>query len=293
MKRSEDDARPRLELIPGGAAVPGAAESSDDAALEEALRALEPKELASADHEALLALALGSVFVEPEVGEPELREATALSHALDGAGTHELARFAAALRFAGGSRVARELAPADRDALLVLALRNDMDGDALHGTSLAREVAAARALTEALDRGSEHPLVGVAAAMRAAHGGETLDELTHARLIRRALRTEAGERGAARLRTVLGVLGALAAGVALAVSGFTENREPSAATAARLRDGSSDASARLIAPHTTAALFDATQPFATTGGESERMARIVTARAADLRANRFAAWGVR
>ena len=41
------------------------------------------------------------------------------------------------------------------------------------------------------------------------------------------------------------------------------------------------------------ALFDATTPFPRHGEESARIDRIASARAADLRQNRFAAWGVK
>jgi hypothetical protein len=40
-------------------------------------------------------------------------------------------------------------------------------------------------------------------------------------------------------------------------------------------------------------LFDPTTPFPRAGGESARVDRIASARASDLRDNRFAAWGVR
>lgn len=43
----------------------------------------------------------------------------------------------------------------------------------------------------------------------------------------------------------------------------------------------------------TSGLFDPATPFSTRGGESERLERIVASRAADLRANRFASWGLR
>ncbi|MBM4360673.1 MAG: hypothetical protein FJ096_21405 [Deltaproteobacteria bacterium] len=48
-----------------------------------------------------------------------------------------------------------------------------------------------------------------------------------------------------------------------------------------------------FAARSTASLFDPSAPFAVKGGESGRMARIVSARSAELRANRFAAWGIR
>jgi hypothetical protein len=40
-------------------------------------------------------------------------------------------------------------------------------------------------------------------------------------------------------------------------------------------------------------LFDAATPFPRRGEESARMDRIASARAADLRRNRFASWGVK
>jgi hypothetical protein len=50
--------------------------------------------------------------------------------------------------------------------------------------------------------------------------------------------------------------------------------------------------AAFIPTRSTDELFGA-QPFPRTGGESQRIDRIATARASDLRQNRFAAWGVR
>ena len=53
------------------------------------------------------------------------------------------------------------------------------------------------------------------------------------------------------------------------------------------------ATAELKAPRSTAELFDPAEPFEAKGGESARVDKILSARAADLRNNRFAAWGVR
>ena len=73
----------------------------------------------------------------------------------------------------------------------------------------------------------------------------------------------------------------LAAGVAL-VLGHAEKTSPGAgATAALVHTRSADD------------LFDASTPFPRRGGESARVDRIASAREADLRRNRFAAWGVR
>ncbi|MGK3981651.1 hypothetical protein WME99_01340 [Sorangium sp. So ce136] len=49
----------------------------------------------------------------------------------------------------------------------------------------------------------------------------------------------------------------------------------------------------LIEARSTAALFDPTAPFPREGGQTERIDRIAAARASDLRQNRYAAWGVR
>jgi hypothetical protein len=53
-----------------------------------------------------------------------------------------------------------------------------------------------------------------------------------------------------------------------------------------------DSAGRRMA-RSTSTLFDPAMPFPARGGETDRLARIVAARAADLRANRFAAWGIR
>ena len=55
----------------------------------------------------------------------------------------------------------------------------------------------------------------------------------------------------------------------------------------------SQAAADFKAPRSTAELFDPAVPFEAKGGESDRVDKILTARASDLRNNRFAAWGVR
>jgi hypothetical protein len=49
---------------------------------------------------------------------------------------------------------------------------------------------------------------------------------------------------------------------------------------------------QLIPARSTEALFDPAEKFPVRGGESARVDKIASARAADLRANRFASWGV-
>ena len=51
--------------------------------------------------------------------------------------------------------------------------------------------------------------------------------------------------------------------------------------------------AELVHTRSTTELFDPLEKFPATGGESERMQKIVSSRAADLRKNRFAQWGVK
>ncbi|MEZ4293974.1 MAG: hypothetical protein R3B70_03275 [Polyangiaceae bacterium] len=96
---------------------------------------------------------------------------------------------------------------------------------------------------------------------------------------------------------------AMAAGVLLLVTRLGQNESPAptsvaqapapAATATARADAPPAERAPLIASRSTSDLFDATTPFPRTGGESARVDRIAGARASDLRANRFAAWGVR
>jgi hypothetical protein len=73
---------------------------------------------------------------------------------------------------------------------------------------------------------------------------------------------------------------ALAAGVAVFVG-----RVPSG--------NPGNVAAALVRVHSAEGLFDAATPFPRRGEESARIDRIASARAADLRQNRFAAWGVK
>ena len=75
---------------------------------------------------------------------------------------------------------------------------------------------------------------------------------------------------------------AMAAVVTLFVIPAQKNASPSATMV----------NASLIPSRSTIDLFDA-EPFPRSGGESQRIDRILSSRAADLRANRFATWGVR
>lgn len=155
-------------------------------------------------------------------------------------------------------------------------------------------------------------LVRLATALSSAHAPAELDPARNEALVRDALarggalfaaRGAVAEvvslerhrsRGAAkRARVGLGVAGALALAASVALTLVRE------APPSRTADVESPASPGAVSPappdakltRSTAELFDA--PFARQGGESARIDRIATARASDLRQNRYAMWGVR
>ncbi len=108
--------------------------------------------------------------------------------------------------------------------------------------------------------------------------------------------------GARTIATMTAVV-AMAAGVLLMVGQFGTRSAPSPASVAQApaapvsaapgERAPGDVRQARIASRSTQDLFDAATPFPRSGGESARVDRIATARAADLRANRFASWGVR
>lgn len=116
----------------------------------------------------------------------------------------------------------------------------------------------------------------VAEAMRAAWAPRELPALRHELLVTRAL-SSAKKPPRRAFVFVAGAL-ALAASVGLAW---------------RVLPGPSSPADGVAVSRSTAALFDPMTPFPRQGGTSERVDRIATARAAELRDNRFAAWGVR
>ncbi len=106
--------------------------------------------------------------------------------------------------------------------------------------------------------------------------------------------------GARTIATMTAVV-AMAAGVLLMVGQFGTRSAPAPAAAVAqapaapvsAAPGDVRQASTRIAARSTQDLFDAATPFPRSGGESARVDRIATARAADLRANRFASWGVR
>jgi hypothetical protein len=214
---------------------------------------------------------------EPPFGEDELREAEALRDALEGDPLAE------ALRAAWAPEA---LSADDVDAIVARSLG---DEDAPPTAAERRE---ADALRDALDGRGEVADAELAGALRAAARPKDLDAATNAALVERALARRPSRSGAPSGARAIRVLFAAATAVTAMAAGFalfmTSNRaapEPSAASVA--------APPSLIPARSASELFDLTEPFPRTGGESARIDRIASARTADLRANRFASWGVR
>lgn len=146
----------------------------------------------------------------------------------------------------------------------------------------ADERAQARALREALarsDHAEDHEMfeVHLARALRAAHAPTALPPEAHRAIVEAALdslRRSAPPRRGALLRVAFGTA---AAGLALAAS-------------VALLIATPPSEAPLAEARTTQPLFS--KPFTEEQG-SARIDRIASARAADLRSNRFAKWGLR
>ncbi len=243
-------------------------------------------------------------LVSLEQGAADVTTATddAANNRADVAGASELVRAANA---------PPDLQAADNEMLIALALGDDVceisDSERQAADQLRMAIdswlegqkqPARSSRPELTDSGRQ--LLELAQALRAASGPARLDELTNERMIKRALGSEASAgsptarpsaRRAYRSITVGAVLAAAAA-VALFIGTMSMLDRHQDSTAAH---GPTDRPARsgLIPTRSTQSLFDPAKPFARIGGESARLDRIARARAADLRANRFAAWGVR
>jgi hypothetical protein len=172
----------------------------------------------------------------------------------------------------------------------------DLDLDALVARALGDEDASTQAERKAADRlraelAGEAPIqeAAVLEQLRVAASPPALAPETNERLIQAAFFRARRARKGGTVRRIAPVtmaaltgIAALAAGVAL-IFGKASMPAPPAASA----------SAALIRARSTQELFDAATPFPRSGEESARVDRIAAARASDLRANRFAAWGVR
>lgn len=224
---------------------------------------------------------------EPPPTEAELREALELERALD----QGIDPLAAALRSAYRPEPLEEV---DHEALLARAL-----GDASAPPTAAEKREAARLAGE-LDamkgrRAAPEPKSEpgeLAEALRAAWAPRSIEPLKNEALIAKALQKapSRGRRALPVTMAALSTLAAVAAGIALF---FGQADKESAPTASAPTSAAQSAQAALIRARSTSDLFDPETPFPRSGGTSERMDRIVSARAADLRANRFATWGVR
>ncbi|MCC6524788.1 MAG: hypothetical protein IT373_19175 [Polyangiaceae bacterium] len=212
--------------------------------------------LEAVDHEALLALALGDEAAS--FAPAECEAAAALRDALAGAGEHPLAELAGALR---ALHAPAALAPRTHAALLERALSR-------------HAAAAVEAEGEPQPRSDGHGASAASALARAAEGEP----------VPPAGRARTSPKRRAWPFVALGTALAAAAALVLVLTSGAFDRER--------RTGTPTAAA-FIQARSTQALFDPAQPFPARGGESERMDRIARARAADLRANRYASWGVR
>ena len=158
------------------------------------------------------------------------------------------------------------------------------------------EVAEAEALRDALGSSAPNDAADFARALALTHAPRPIADPEHRALVAQAIARGTARRAAARRRRS-GVAVALAGGLALAAAvalfvkdGAESDRPiPASASAASIEPRRS---IEPLAPmRSTQPLFR--EPFARAGGESARIDRIASSRGADLRDNRFAAWGVR
>lgn len=119
------------------------------------------------------------------------------------------------------------------------------------------------------DKSSSHPDAELARALHLAVAPRPIDELSHRRILDRAV---------PRRVAAPAILVAFAAAAAVVVAAVSMNK-PAPARAA------------LVQPHTTQALFS--EPFKREGDTSKRVDAILASRSRDLRANRYARWGVK
>jgi hypothetical protein len=168
----------------------------------------------------------------------------------------------------------------DLDAILARAMGDD------DATTSTERAAADRLRAELSGEAPASDASAVLVALKAAHSPKDLPAARHHALIEAAFarvpflrRGPAVRRLAPVTMAALSGIAAIAAGVALFLG--KPPVPPTGATAALVRTRSAED------------LFEPTTPFPRHGGESARIDRIASARAADLRQNRYAAWGVK
>lgn len=218
---------------------------------------------------------------EAEPTEEELREAEALRLALENGEDPLL----------GALRAAHGLTSMDdelHDDMIERALHGGGESAELDATPTPSERVAAERLRAAIEdpqrRAEDAPLVEVGVALRAAYRPRDIEPLRNEALIARALSSASSRRKSARVlpfvtAAIAGVT-AIAAGIALYVAPASNDASVASAPA-------------LTRSRSAVELFDPATPFPRSGGESARVDRIASARATDLRSNRFALWGVR
>lgn len=126
----------------------------------------------------------------------------------------------------------------------------------------------------------------LARALRLAYEPTAIDDVAHQRVLGAGLKTPT--RVAAR-RTVVGAVFVLVAAAAAIFGLYVQQPKttPDPATAMRATP-----QAPLIEARTSTDLFDPMTPFDRSGGTTERVDKITTTRASELRDNQFTAWGV-
>ena len=146
----------------------------------------------------------------------------------------------------------------------------------------AEELAESERLRQELeDPGSTHKDVLLAREVRLVVAPKPLEAATHRRILDRVV----GNPAAAQRRTTLWIVGgamAAAAGVLFVMTNVREGAPAPDAT---------EVGASLVPAHSTDELF--TAPFPKEQLTSQRMDIIAEARSRDLRANRYAKWGVK
>lgn len=246
-------------------ALRAAMDRGDDAFGDLLRAAVSPSGIAGDDLDAILARAMGDADAKPtalEAREADKLRASLAEHDAEREGT---------LVAGPGARPHRE-----NEAALAVALRaawapsqiGTAKNDALVSRALAKQAAN--------DAGTGHP---VPAARK---------EQTEAPAPISLRRFRMGPRVYGAMAAVM----AMAAGVLLLVTRVEPTSTPTSVAQAPAAAPQKEHIAR-IGVRSTTDLFDATTPFPKQGGETARVDRIAGARASDLRANRFAAWGVR
>lgn len=223
--------------------------------------------------------------------EAEQRAAASLREAIDRGVDPLSAALAAAFRPAS-------IDDDDSDALLARAL-GDADAAPTKAERAMADRLAAELSAQGGDRSAPQSEEGeLSVALRAAWAPRPIDPQKNEAMIAQAMRRAEPARPKPRRALVftmvsLASAAAMAAGIALIIGRMIQVGGVPARGAAEA-PGSSIAAAQasFIRARSASELFDAATPFPRSGGESARIDRIASARAADLRANRFAAWGV-